>query len=236
MENLKNILWLCLAGLLLAALPAAAGQIVVSTPSFALVLDAPVGGELRYLYYGTGLSEDDLRQMNVAGTCHHVAYPSYGIGWPGESALRIRHADGAIATRLYVQDVEVRQEPDAMLTLVKLKDCVYPFYVNLCYKAYRDVDVIETWTEFSHSEKTPVTLLQFASSYLPLRRGDVWLSSLYGGWGNEARLLQEPLKPGIRLIKNIDGVRNSHTAHAEVMFSLDGKPQENTGRTIGAAL
>ena len=220
----------------MAALPAAAGQIVVSTPSFALVLDAPVGGELRYLYYGTGLSEDDLRQMNVAGTCHHVAYPSYGIGWPGESALRVRHADGAIATRLYVQDVEVRQEPDAMLTLVKLKDCVYPFYVNLCYKAYRDVDVIETWTEFSHSEKTPVTLLQFASSYLPLRRGDVWLSSLYGGWGNEARLLQEPLKPGIRLIKNIDGVRNSHTAHAEVMFSLDGKPQENTGRTIGAAL
>ena len=54
MENLKNILWLCLAGLLLAALPAAAGQIVVSTPSFALVLDAPVGGELRYLYYGIG--------------------------------------------------------------------------------------------------------------------------------------------------------------------------------------
>ena len=155
MENLKNILWLCLAGLLLAALPAAAGQIVVSTPSFALVLDAPVGGELRYLYYGTGLSEDDLRQMNVAGTCHHVAYPSYGIGWPGESALRVRHADGVIATRLYVQDVEVRQEPDAVLTLVKLKDCVYPFYVNLCYKAYRDVDVIETWAEFSHSEKTP---------------------------------------------------------------------------------
>ena len=37
----------------------------MSTPSFALVLDAPVGGELRYLYYGTGLSEDDLRQMNV---------------------------------------------------------------------------------------------------------------------------------------------------------------------------
>ena len=98
MENLKNILWLCLAGLLLAALPAVAGQIVVSTPSFALVFDAPVGGELRYLYYGTGLSEDDLRQMNVAGTCHHVAYPSYGIGWPGESALRVRHADGVIAT------------------------------------------------------------------------------------------------------------------------------------------
>ena len=186
--------------------PLSPGRLLCPPPSFALVFDAPVGCELRYLYYGTGLSEDDLRQMNVAGTCHHVAYPSYGIGWPGESALRVRHADGVIATRLYVQDVEVRQEPDAVLTLVKLKDCVYPFYVNLCYKAYRDVDVIETWTEFSHSEKAPVTLLQFASSYLPLRRGDVWLSSLYGGWGSEARLLQEPLKPGIRLIKRISMV------------------------------
>lgn len=38
------------------------------------------------------------------------------------------------------------------------------------------------------------------------------------------------------VIKNKDGVRNSHTSHAEVMFSLDGKPQENTGRVIGAAL
>ena len=36
--------------------------------------------------------------------------------------------------------------------------------------------------------------------------------------------------------KNKDGVRNSHTSHAEVMFSLDGKPQENAGCVIGAAL
>ena len=147
MKNLKNILWLCLLGLLLAALPATAGQVVVSTPSFSLVLDAPVGGELKYLYYGNKLSAADLLQMDVASTCHHVAYPSYGIGWPGEPALRVKHADGVIATRLHVQEVEVRQEQDAVLTQVKLKDRVYPFYVNLCYKAYREVDVIETWTE-----------------------------------------------------------------------------------------
>lgn len=38
------------------------------------------------------------------------------------------------------------------------------------------------------------------------------------------------------IIKNKDGARNSHTSHAEVMFSLDGTPQENRGRVIGAAL
>ena len=47
---------------------------------------------------------------------------------------------------------------------------------------------------------------------------------------------QEPLTHGIKVISNTDGSRNSHTSHSEVMFSLDGKPQENTGRTIGAAL
>jgi len=62
------------------------------------------------------------------------------------------------------------------------------------------------------------------------------LSHLYGAWANEGRLLQEPLEPGMKVIKNRDGVRNSHTAHAEVMFSLDGQPVENSGRVIGAAL
>ena len=73
-------------------------------------------------------------------------------------------------------------------------------------------------------------------SLFAVRRGDVWLSRLYGAWANEARLVQEPLRPGMEVIQNKDGVRNSHTAHAEVMFSLDGRPQEDNGRVIGAAL
>ena len=40
----------------------------------------------------------------------------------------------------------------------------------------------------------------------------------------------------MKVIKSHEGVRNSRFDHSEVMFSLDGKPQENTGRTIGAAL
>ena len=48
--------------------------------------------------------------------------------------------------------------------------------------------------------------------------------------------MQEPLTPGMKVVKNKDGVRNSHTDHAEVMFSLDGQPRENEGRVIGAAL
>ena len=96
--------------------------------------------------------------------------------------------------------------------------------------------MIETWTETVNGEKGEVVLRRFDSGYLPVRYGDVWLSSLYGAWANEGRLEQAPLTHGMKVIKNKDGVRNSHTAHSEVMLSLDGKPRENDGRVIGAAL
>lgn len=62
------------------------------------------------------------------------------------------------------------------------------------------------------------------------------MTSFYGTWANEGRILEEPVSRGYRVIKNIDGTRNAHTSRGEVMISLDGKPQENTGRVIGAAL
>ena len=88
----------------------------------------------------------------------------------------------------------------------------------------------------TNTEKQPVTLTTFASAMVPIRRGDVWMSSFYGSWANEARLVEEPLTAGQKQIVNKDGTRNAHTSHAEVMFSLDGKARENAGQVIGAAL
>lgn len=212
-----------------------AQNVCVSTPKTSLVLSAPEGGELKVLYYGGKLSDVDLQNIGTAEKALN-AYPVYGMNGPTETALAVKHADGNMTLQMEVTKATTRQDGDFELTVVELKDRVYPFFVNLCYKAWQDADVIEVWTEIRHQEKRPVVLNQFASAYLPLRRGDVWLSHLYGSWANEGRLAQEPLVPGMQVIKNKDGVRNSHTAHAEVMFSLDGKPQENTGNVIGAAL
>lgn len=233
--NAKSKLYL-LAGLSFLAGNAMAQHVCISTPNTSLVLNAPNGGELKYLYYGSKLSETDLQHINEASNCNHTAYPVYGMNCPGEAALSVKHADGNMSTQMEVVSVSTNQEKQSTLTTVHLKDKVYPFYVDVHYKAYQDVDMIETWTEISHTEKKPVYLSQFSSAYLPIRRGNVWLSHLSGSWANEGQLTQEPLQPGMTVIKNKDGVRNSHTSHAEVMFSLDGKPQENTGRVIGAAL
>ena len=226
-----------LAGALVLAGQAVAVPVEVGTPRTSLVLEATEGQELKQLYYGSKLSAADLSVLNAAGGASRAAYPVYGSSLcQGETALAVSHADGNLSLDLAVTGVDVRDDGDATLTTVSLKDKVYPLRVDVCYRAYHGVDIIETWTEISHDERGTVTLNQFASGYLPIRRGTVWLSSLYGAWANEAQLLQEPLAPGMKVIKNKDGLRNSHTAHAEVMFSLDGRPRENAGAVIGAAL
>lgn len=229
--------FLLLAGASILATNALFAQnICISTPNTSLVLKAQKGGELKYLYYGNKLSETDFENIEQASNCNHNAYPVYGMNCPGEVALSVKHADGNMSTQMSVVDVDTYKDEQTTVTSIKLKDNAYPFYVDVYYKAYSDVDMIETWTEISHTEKKPVLLTQYSSAYLPIRRGNVWLSHLYGSWANEGQLAQEQLEPGMTVIKNKDGVRNSHTSHSEVMFSLDGKPQENKGRVIGAAL
>lgn len=230
---IKNIL---LVVALLLTSNILAQDVYILTPGTSLVLSAPIGGDLKYLYYGNKLSESDIQTVSEVERAKYSAYPVYGMEGASESALAVKHADGNMTLQMEVVNVRTVKDGTTVLTIVEMKDKVYPFFANICYKAYQDVDIIEVWTEISHQEKDPVLLNQFASAYLPIRRGNVWISHLNGSWANEGRLTQEPLEPGMKIIKNKDGVRNSHTAHAEVMFSLDGKPQENSGNVIGAAL
>ena len=214
----------------------AMAQIRIATPDIELVLKADVGGGVQIQYFGERLSDVDAANLGASGVPNHNAYPAYGLWCASEASLGVTHSDGNMSTSLRVESVDRSDEPSAQVTRIRMKDTVYPFYVTVCYRAYKDVDMIETWTEIENLEKKPVVLTRFDSGYLPIRLGDVWISHLHGTWANEGLLVQEPLERGMRVIKNKDGSRNSHTDHAEVMFSLDGKPQENVGRVIGAAL
>ena len=225
-----------LSFLFMMAAVVAVAQVRIATPGTEMVLKAQQGEELQIQYFGGKLSDDDVKVLEAAGVANHNAYPPYGLWCASEASLCVTHADGNLSTVLKVEQVSVEEEPTAEVTRIRLKDTVYPFYVTVCYRAYQDVDMIETWTEIENLEKKPVKLTRFDSGYLPFRVGDVWMSHLHGTWAAEGHLVQEPLERGMTVIKNKDGTRNSHTDHAEVMFSLDGKPQENAGRVIGAAL
>ena len=227
---MKKILFLAI--FLAAGSMSRAEQVVIQTRNTTMVLDVENNKQPQYVYYGTRLSDYDLQHLQLPCSGRMNAYPAYGMNCPAEAAIAMRHADGNLSTELFVSDLKKQGDE----TKITLKDPQYPVTVVLCYKAYFEEDMIETWTEVYHGEAKPVTLTQFASCTLPIRRGNVWLSHFYGSWANEARLVEEPILPGEKVIKNKDGARNSHTDHAEVMFSLDGKGKENCGDVIGAAL
>ena len=214
----------------------AMAQLRIATPGTELVLKAENGGTLQVMYFGNRLSDVDFANLEFAGTPNQDAYQAYGFNCASEASIGVTHMDGNMSTVLAIESVTQTDEPTAKVTKVRMKDTVYPFYVTVCYRAYQDVDMIETWTEIENLEKKPVTLTRYDSGFLPFRVGDVWLSHLHGTWAAEGLLVQEPIERGMTVIKNKDGTRNAHTDHAEVMFSLDGKPQENNGRVIGAAL
>ena len=213
------------------------GNVLVSTPHTSLLLHAGEGQDLRFAYFGDRIEESQIHQIHDAWDgLNRTAYPTFGQPPHQIFALQAVHADGNWTTDLTVDKVETSTLDNARLTAITLKDKVYPFQVKLYYKAYNDIDMIETWSEISHTEKKTVVLKRFDSGHFLIRRGDVWISHLHGSWASETHVTTEPLTPGIKMIENVDGARNGHLDHPEVMFSLDGKPHENEGRVIGAAL
>ncbi len=224
--------------LAMMAVPATvlAEPVSILTPNLSLVLDVTEGKAPEYMYFGRKLPAADIQNIPKPVNGRTDVYPAYGQNTPAEAAFAMTHADGNLSTVLVATSVSTKGGPNATVTTIQLKDPVYGTKVALNYRAYRDVDIIEAWSEITNAEKSTVTLSEFASAMLPIRRGDVWISYLSGSWASEGYVNEAPIGQGELVIRNKDGIRNSHTDHAEVMFSLDGKARENQGDIIGAAL
>lgn len=216
---------------------AANAEIVnISTANNTLLLDAVGGSPLRFIYYGDKVPAADVAEVAASASTPLDAYPVYGMCNNRETAMSVTHPDGNMTLDMGVTGVDRTRTDNGEETVVRMADKYYPFDINIHYRTYDGSDVIETWAEAVNRGKGTVNLTEFASAYLPIRYGNVYLTSFYGAWANESKVEEAPLTHGMKVIKNKDGVRNTHTAQPNVMFSLDGAPSENTGRTIGAAL
>ena len=209
---------------------------MVETPNTVLILHADEGKDLRMDYYGEKVAT--LQQLRDGGDAFDFsALPAFGtVDMIHLPALQVQHANGDQNLELHVTGYASINDGSAIIHEFTMQDKLLPVTVKLYYKANQKVDIIETWTEITHQEKKAVTLKRYDSGHLLIRRGDVWLTHLHGDWCAEAGITQEPLTAGLQVIRNTDGARNAHCDAPELMLSLDGQPQENSGRTIGAAL
>ena len=163
------------------------GSVLVSTPNTSMLLHADEGSDLRFAYYGERIDESEIHQIHDAWDgLNQAAYPAFGEKVHELTALQVVHSDGNMTLELTVQDVQTHDDGEAVETVVTLADGVYPFTVDLHYRAYKDVDVIESWATYKHNEKKDVVLKRFDSFQMPIRQGDVWISHLYGSWAAEA--------------------------------------------------
>lgn len=209
---------------------------VLHTKRTTVVLDAENGKELQFVYYGSRLSDGDVANLRYAGMRPQRAYPAHGLTGKDEEALSVVFNDGNMTLDLKVTGVSRSVWEGGEIIAITSRDSYYPFSVVSYFKSYEEEDMIGSWTVITNEGRKPVVLTRFDSGSLPFRYSDAWISYLYGSWGNEGRVASERLQRGMKVIKNKDGVRNSHSFHSELMISLDGEPSENSGRVIGAAL
>mgnify|MGYP002624228054 CR=1 FL=1 len=212
------------------------GDVEVETPNTVMILHADEGSDLRMDYYGAKVA--DLLQLREGGAAfNYPAMPAFGcVDATHLYSLQVQHSDGDLNLDLEVTAYQKSSDGNAIVHTFTMQDKLQPVTVNVFYKAWQNVDVIETWTEIVNGEKKSIILKRFDSGHLTLRQGDVWLTHCHGNWAAEFEPTQEPLNAGVKTIRNSDGTRNSHLDAPEIMLSLDGKPNERRGRTIGAVL
>ena len=212
-----------------------AAPIVISTEHTALVYQINDRQELRQVYWGEALTNaEDYATMTMTDD---EIYPTFGGRAFQQAAIRMTHADGNTSTELlYDSFTQEMLTSDIQLTRITLRDPLYPVQVILCYKAYRQSDMIEQWMEMEHKEKKAVRLEAFASSYLSLSAQHYHLTEFHGNWADEMHMDETPLSYGIKTIDAKIGARSNQFAHACYLISLDGPKQENNGTVVGGQL
>lgn len=233
MKKLRTILFICLG---IVSSNHAQDIYEIQTKRTSYILSGGIDKGLFIEYYGPSLNNALTVNFKEFGL-NKEAYPAYGIHGKEEKALHVIHADGNLSTKLLLQRViETNDKSNIKTTCFKMKDEVYPFYVDLYYKAYYEEDIIETWSEIYHDEMHDVKLEKYASSYLPVKSFEPFLTHFHGNWGNEFQLFEEELQRGMKTIKNKDGIKNTDRDNPSFMLSIDGPATEDHGNIIAGTL
>ncbi len=216
--------------------------IPIETKNTATVLKTDGDKQLKILYFGKALqnageysqTESVYNFFAEGARSNNNAFTVAGIDNNFvEPAIAVVHTDGNNSLDLRYQSHKTSSTYDgASLTIISLKDPVYPFYVDLYYKTWKDEDVVEQWSVIRHTEKGNVTLNKYASANLYLKNEDYLLTSYNGIWGREMQPVETPLRQGMHVIQSRLGTRENLHTSPNFMLAIDGKADENTGTVM----
>ena len=233
-----------LSSLLILTLSLSAQQVTIpiETQNTAIVLQTDNNKRLKIIYTGKSLKESseyaetgkmfNLKSQGAAS--NNNAYAVAGIDNNfTEPAISVVHIDGNNSLDLqYDKHIVSKTSDGATLTTVTLKDPVYPFFVDLFYKAWNKEDVIEQWTTIRHTEKGDVILNKYASANLYLYNKNYYLTSYNGSWAKEMQPEVTNLRQGMHTIETRLGTRENLHTSPNFMLSMNGEATENSGTVL----
>lgn len=215
--------------------------IPVSTKDNLILLQTTKEGRLNTVYFGKPLiNESEYRKVakryNLSdenGEIYNATYTTSGTWNLVEPAIEVIQSDGNTSLELkYVSHIQEQTKDNAILTVILVEDAQYNFQVRLYYKAWVNENVIEQWTEISHTQKDAVILKKFASANLFFTSREFYLTTFGNEWAKEMQRNEEKLTRGIKLIDSKLGTRAYLLQSPNFILSFDGKAAENTGTVL----
>ena len=208
--------------------------VVIETRNTSLVYNVDSHHKLVQVYLGQRLDNySEYGKIPSKGD----AYVTSGTTNLNEPAIRMVHQDGNPSLELLYSGYEVQKvDENVSSTIIHLKDAVYPVEVMLHFLAYKDQNIIKSWTEIVHHEKKPVELSHFASSMLHFRATQYWLTHFHGDFAMEMLLEESRLTNGIKILDSKLGMRADMYQTPVFFLSLDKPTDETSGELIAGTL
>lgn len=221
------------------------GHAVLRTPNSVYTLRLGSDGSPRHLRWGAPLDDADLgatpdavsraaSSFETEAAADELA-PQTGARF-GPAGLQVRFASGTRGaqwrfTGHTVEGGELR---------LRLDDRHHPLRTELCYRVRPGSDVVERWTELTHTGPAdgppdPITVDRLDSaSWTAPPLADYRLSHLTGGWNSEFQLQRDRLPVAETVLTSRRGL-TSH--HANPWLALDdGTATEERGEVWSTAL
>lgn len=215
--------------------------IPITTKSSTMLLQTDAGNRLRIVYFGKRFGNEN--EYAPAANMYHFddanagifngAYTPAGTYNLLEPAIQVTHADGNPSLELkYVSHKKEQLDANTTLTSIVLKDSLYPLQVTLFYKVWVNENVVEQWTEISHTEKKPVVLQKYASANLYFTNKDFYLTTFQGEYAKEMQPAETKLLQGLRSVDSKLGTRAMLLQSPNFILSFNKPATETEGAVM----
>nr|WP_068888848.1 alpha-galactosidase [Pedobacter panaciterrae] len=220
-------------------------RIEINTRKLSMIFTVDNSNRIIYQYFGkkieapnsTFFNRGFVGQPDSQEDLAPLMYPSYGGRYYLNPALKLTHDDGVLTTDLiYAGSDSKIIDSNRKETIIKLKDRLYPIYLDVCFISYLKEDVITQSVKITSQERKTLKVENIASSYLPVHAESYYLTHFNGTWAHEMQQEEEKLKHGIKVIESKKGVRTAQAQSPSFLLSLNHMSQEDYGEVYGGTL